>query len=116
MTADRRPDHVLDRLTATVAARRGADPASSYTAKLLAAGPVKAAQKLGEEAVETVIEAVRGDPDGLAAESADLLYHLTVLWAAAGLDPARVWAELERREGTSGLVEKAARNTQPTEG
>jgi len=104
-----RPDHVLDRLAATVASRRGADPASSYTARLLAAGPTKAAQKLGEEAVETVIEAVRGDAGKLAAESADLLYHLTVLWAAVGVDPAAVWAELERREGTSGIAEKAAR-------
>ncbi len=106
-----RATHVLDRLAATVAARRGADPASSYTARLLAAGPAKAAQKLGEEAVEAVIEAVRGDQAGLAAESADLLYHLTVLWAAAGVDPATVWAELERREGVSGIAEKASRAT-----
>ena len=106
-----RETNVLDRLAATVAARRGADPASSYTARLLAAGPAKAAQKLGEEAVEAVIEAVRGDPAGLAAESADLLYHLTVLWAAAGVDPATVWAELERREGVSGIAEKASRAT-----
>ena len=107
MTSD--AGHVLDRLAATVAARRGADPASSYTARLLAAGPAKVAQKLGEDAVETVIEAVRGDAGRLAAESADLLYHLTVLWAAAGVDPAQVWSELERREGTSGIAEKAAR-------
>ena len=111
MATEIRRDHVLDRLTATVAARRGADPASSYTAKLPAAGPVKAAKKLGEEAVETVIEAARGNLDGLAAESADLLYHLTVLWAAAGVDPATVWAELERREGVSGIAEKASRAT-----
>ena len=109
------PDHVLDRLAATVAARRDADPSTSYTAGLLAAGPAKAAQKLGEEAVETVIEAVRGDPVRLAAESADLLYHLTVLWVAAGVDPAQVWAELERREGTSGIAEKAARGKQGQE-
>lgn len=102
-------EHVLDRLAAAVAARRGADPASSYTARLLAAGPAKAAQKLGEEAVEAVIEAVRGDAGKLASESADLLYHLMVLWAAAGVEPAQVWAELERREGTSGIAEKAAR-------
>ena len=106
-----RAGHVLDRLAATVAARRGADPASSYTARLLAAGPAKAAQKLGEEAVEAVIEAVRGDRAALASESADLLYHLTVLWAAAGVDPASVWAELERREGVSGIAEKASRAT-----
>jgi len=102
-------DHVLDRLAATVAVRKGADPSSSYTAKLLARGPEKVAQKLGEEAVEAVIEAVRGDNAALAAESADLLYHLMVLWAARGLDPADVWAELERREGTSGIAEKASR-------
>lgn len=107
--------HVLDRLAATVASRRGADPRTSYTAKLLAAGTAKAAQKFGEEAVETVIEAVRGDPGRLAAESADLLYHLTVLWAAAGVEPGLVWAELERREGTSGIAEKAARGTQRKE-
>ena len=110
-----RTEHVLDRLAATVARRRGADPASSYTARLLAAGPAKVAQKLGEEAVETVIEAVRGDTGRLAAESADLLYHLTVLWAAAGVDPTQVWAELERREGTSGIAEKAARPRPSTE-
>ena len=104
-------DHILDRLAATVAARKGADPDSSYTARLLAKGPAKIGQKVGEEAVETVIEAVRGDADALAAESADLLYHLLVLWAAAGIEPARVWAALEAREGTSGLAEKAARGT-----
>lgn len=103
--------HVLDRLAATVAARRGADPDASYTARLLAAGPAKAAQKLGEEAVEAVVEAVRGDAARLAAESADLLYHLTVVWAAVGVDPAAVWAELERREGISGIEEKAGRGT-----
>ncbi|MEQ8398986.1 phosphoribosyl-ATP diphosphatase [Thalassobaculum sp.] len=116
MTTGNPTEHILDRLAETVAARRGSDPSSSYTAKLLAAGPVKAAQKVGEEAVETVIEAARGNLDGLASESADLLYHLTVLWAAAGLDPARVWAELERREGTSGLAEKASRTTPSKEG
>ena len=101
--------HALDRLWATIAARKGADPASSYTAKLLAAGAPKAAKKLGEEAVETVVAALAQDEKALAAESADLLYHLLVLWAARGLDPALVWAELARREGTSGLVEKASR-------
>ena len=100
---------VLDRLAATIAARRGADPASSYTAKLLAAGPAAAAKKLGEEAIETVIEAARGDGARLAEESADLLYHLLVLWAASGVRPADVWDALARRDGVSGLAEKAAR-------
>ncbi|MGE0724714.1 MAG: phosphoribosyl-ATP diphosphatase [Alphaproteobacteria bacterium] len=100
---------VLDRLAATVAARRGADPSTSYTAKLLAGGPAVAAKKLGEEAVETVIEAARGDAARLAEESADLLYHLLVLWAAAGVRPSDVWEALARREGTSGLAEKAGR-------
>jgi phosphoribosyl-ATP pyrophosphohydrolase len=103
-------EHILDRLSATVAARVGADPETSYTARLLAKGPVKSAQKVGEEAVEVAIEAVRGDTDALASESADLLYHLVVLWAAAGVTPEEVWAKLEAREGTSGLVEKATRN------
>lgn len=101
--------HVLDRLYETVAARRGADPDTSYTAKLFSRGRGKIAQKLGEEAVETVIEAMRDDPEALAAESADLLYHLTVLWADAGLKPEEVWAKLDARQGTSGLKEKAGR-------
>lgn len=109
-------DHILDRLAATVASRKGADAATSYTAKLLAAGPVKSAQKVGEEAVEVVIEAARGDRDALAAESADLLYHLLVLWTAAGVAPETVWAKLEAREGTSGLVEKAARTQSKGDG
>lgn len=102
-------DHILDRLAATIASRRGGDPTTSYTAKLLSKGPAKAAQKVGEEAVEVVIEAARGDSGALASESADLLYHLLVLWTAAGVAPADVWAKLEAREGTSGLDEKAAR-------
>lgn len=104
------PDaRVLDRLFVTVESRRGADPGQSYTAKLLARGPRKAAQKLGEEAVEAALEAVAGDPAGLTAESADLLYHLCVVWAACGLRPEQVWAELARREGVGGLAEKASR-------
>ncbi|BBK34662.1 phosphoribosyl-ATP pyrophosphatase [Stella humosa] len=104
------PDaRVLDRLFATIDARRGADPASSYTAKLLAGGAPAAAKKLGEEAVEAVIEAVLGRPDRLADESADLLYHLLVLWASAGVSPDAVWTALARREGRSGIAEKAAR-------
>jgi len=102
-------DHILDRLHAAILARRGADPASSYTAKLLARGTAKIAQKLGEETVEAVIEAVRGDRAGLIGESADVLYHLLVLWADAGIAPAEIWAELQRREGISGIAEKQAR-------
>ncbi|WP_342240512.1 phosphoribosyl-ATP diphosphatase [Inquilinus sp. OTU3971] len=103
---------VLDRLAAVIRSRRGTDPASSYTAKLFARGRPKIAQKLGEEAVETVIEAIRDDPDAIAAESADLLYHLLVLWADAGVAPETVWTVLEAREGTSGIAEKAARPTE----
>jgi phosphoribosyl-ATP pyrophosphohydrolase len=100
---------VLARLAATVEARKGADPASSYTAKLLAGGAPLAAKKLGEEAVETVIAAVQGDPAALAAESADLIYHWLVVLAAAGVGLDEVAARLEAREGRSGLDEKASR-------
>jgi phosphoribosyl-ATP pyrophosphohydrolase len=101
---------ILDRLFATVASRRGGDPALSYTAKLLAAGTPRIAQKLGEEAVETVIAAVTGD-SGLIGESADLLYHLLVLWADAGVAPSEVWRALESRMGTSGIAEKQSRRS-----
>jgi phosphoribosyl-ATP pyrophosphohydrolase len=92
-----------------VASRRGGDPASSYTAKLFAAGTDKIAKKLGEEAVETVIEGVRGNAPGIVSESADLLYHLLVLWAAAGVAPSDVWTALESRQGVSGIAEKKSR-------
>ena len=101
--------NALDRLAATIAARKGADPASSWTAKLLAKGPEKAAEKFGEEAVEAIIEAVRGDRAALTREAADVLYHLLVMLAARDVTLAEVLAELDRREGTSGLAEKAAR-------
>lgn len=101
-------DAVIQRLAATIAARRGGDPASSYTAQLLA-DPARAAKKLGEEAVETVIAAVGADPDALAAESADLIYHWLVVLAAAGVSLDAVAARLEAREGRSGLDEKADR-------
>jgi phosphoribosyl-ATP pyrophosphohydrolase len=100
----------LDRLFATIAARKGADPASSYTAKLLAEGVEKCAKKFGEEATETVIAAISRDKTELAKESADVLYHLMVLWAASGITPEEVYAVLKSREGQSGLVEKAARS------
>jgi phosphoribosyl-ATP pyrophosphohydrolase len=99
----------LDRLAATIAARRGGDPETSWTAKLLAKGPEKCAEKFGEEAVEAIIEAVRGDRARLTAEAADVLYHLLVMLAAREVTLAEVLAELERREGTSGIAEKAAR-------
>ena len=99
----------LDRLWNVIQSRRGADPESSYTARLFARGRAKIAQKLGEEAVETVIEGVGDNPVALVCESADLLYHLLVLWAAVGISPADVAAELNRREGTSGIAEKRAR-------
>jgi len=99
----------LARLQATIEARRGDDPNTSYTAKLLSKGPAHVAKKFGEEAVETVIAAVQGDADALAAESADVLYHWLVLLSAAGVSPDAVAAKLEAREGTSGLVEKASR-------
>jgi phosphoribosyl-ATP pyrophosphohydrolase len=99
----------LERLWNVIQSRRGADPEGSYTARLFARGRTKIAQKLGEEAVETVIEGVGDNPAALVGESADLLYHLLVLWAAAGVSPAEVAAELTRREGTSGIAEKRAR-------
>jgi phosphoribosyl-ATP pyrophosphohydrolase len=99
----------LDRLWRVIESRRGADPATSYTAKLFGRGTAKIAQKVGEEAVETVIEGVKGDRAALVGESADLLYHLLVLWAATGVGPADVAAELTRREGASGINEKKAR-------
>ena len=102
----------LDRLYKAILSRRGGDPEVSYTAKLFMRGRAKIAQKLGEEAVEAVIELMRGDKAALIGESADLLYHLMVCWAEAGIAPDEVWAELARREGTSGIAEKAAR--QPT--
>jgi phosphoribosyl-ATP pyrophosphohydrolase len=99
----------LARLWATIEARRGASPDNSYTAKLLAAGPAGIARKLGEEALEAVIEAVRGDAAALSRESADVLYHLLVLWAAAGVSPDDIAGELARREGVSGIEEKRNR-------
>ena len=99
----------LERLWRTIESRRNADPDSSYTAKLLMRGRRKAAQKLGEEAVEAVIEAVRHDNAALIGESADLLFHLFVLWASCGVTPSEVAAELMRREGTSGLDERRNR-------
>jgi phosphoribosyl-ATP pyrophosphohydrolase len=102
-------EHPIDRLFAQVAMRKTADPAVSYTAKLLREGVQKCAKKVGEEAVEAALAAVSGDRKATVEESADLLYHLTVMWAAAGVTPAEVYAELTAREGRSGLDDKAAR-------
>ena len=99
---------VLGRLAATIEARKGADASTSYTAQLLT-DPARAAKKLGEEAVETVIAAAQGDKAAIAAESADLIYHWLVTLAASGVSLDEVAARLEAREGTSGLAEKAAR-------
>lgn len=99
----------LDALFATIAARKGSDPASSYTAKLLGGGAALCARKLGEEAIETVVASLSADRKAVIAESADLLYHWLVLLAAAGVEPSEVYAELARREGRSGIEEKASR-------
>ncbi len=100
---------VLDRLWSVVMSRRGADPAKSHSARLLSRGTAKIAQKFGEEAVECVIEAALGNRAALVAESADVLYHLLVIWVDAGVRPEEVWSELQRREGVSGVDEKASR-------
>ena len=103
---------ILERLEATIAARRADGmPNSSYVARQIAKGPLKLAEKLGEEAVETVIAAVAQDDSALAAEAADLLFHLMILLNARDIPLSAVLAELERREGKSGLVEKAGRAT-----
>ena len=101
---------VLDRLWATVQSRKNASPEESHSARLLSRGTAKVAQKFGEEAVECVIEAVAGRQTALVSESADVLYHLMVLWVGAGVQPEQVWAELARREGVSGIAEKASRS------
>lgn len=100
----------LTKLSQTIATRKGADPSTSWTAKLLAAGPEKCAEKFGEEAVEAIIEAVKGDKAKLTAEAADALYHLLVMCAARDVTLADIEAELARREGQPGIAEKAARS------
>jgi len=101
---------VLEELFATIEARKGADPDTSWTAKLFAKGPEKCAEKFGEEAIEAIIEAVRGDKDKLTSEAADVLYHLLVMLAARDVALDDVLGELARRQGLSGVAEKAARN------
>ena len=99
----------IHRLAETIAARGDADPDTSWTAKLLSKGPEKCAEKFGEEAVEAIIAAVKNDRENLVYEAADVLYHLTVMLAARDVALGEVLAELDRRAGTSGLAEKAAR-------
>src|SRR5580698_4596811 len=101
--------HPLDRLFAVILSRKDADPASSYTAKLFSQGTLKIAKKLGEEGVETALAAVAQDKASLTAESADLLYHLLVLWAACGIVPEDAYKALESRANRSGIDEKASR-------
>lgn len=99
----------LEQLYQTIEARKSADPASSWTAQLLAKGPEKCAEKFGEEAIEAIIEAVRGDKDKLTAEAADVVYHLLVMLAAQDVPWSDVLKELERRQSQSGIEEKASR-------
>ena len=100
---------ILERLFDTISDRKTADPTTSYTAKLFSRGRARIAQKVGEEAVETVIAASTNDTAHIVTESADLLYHLLVLWADAGIRPEQVWQTLESREGISGIAEKNSR-------
>lgn len=102
------PD-IIEDLFAVIESRKGADPESSYTASLFDKGRERIARKLGEESVETILAAMKDDTDEIASESADVLYHMLVLWADAGLTPADIWAKLEKRRGTSGIDEKNAR-------
>ena len=99
----------LEELSRVVETRAAADPETSWTAKLLAKGPEKCAEKFGEEAIEAIIEAAKGDRDRLTSEAADVLFHLLVMLRARDVPLADVMAELERRQGTSGIAEKAAR-------
>ncbi|GLQ05254.1 phosphoribosyl-ATP diphosphatase [Sneathiella chinensis] len=101
---------VLEALFQTIRDRKGANPETSYTASLYAKGTKKIAQKVGEEGVELALAAVQGDRDEIVSESADLFYHMFVLWADAGVEPSEIYAKLAEREGLSGLTEKASRN------
>ena len=102
---------ILQDLFDTIHSRRGDDPERSYSAKLLSQGPEKIARKLNEEAAGVLGAAISETPERVVSESADVLYHLLVLWAEAGIKPEDVWAELERRAGTSGIDEKNSRST-----
>ena len=102
-------ENVLSRLAATIESRKGGDASDSYVASLFARGPDKCAEKFGEEAVEAIIEAVKGDREKLTSEAADVLFHLMVMLSSRDVKWDDVLAELERREGTSGIVEKKSR-------
>ena len=102
--------NALERLAATIEARKGTDPGSSWTAELFERGPEKCAEKFGEEAIEAIVAAVRGDSENLTDEAADVLYHLLVMLASRDVALSDVMAEIERREGVSGIVEKAKRS------
>ena len=103
------PD-VLDRIYRTILDRHDSNPKVSYTAKLFSRGRGKIVQKIGEEAVEVVVEGMRNDISGIVSESSDLLFHLLILWADAGIEPSQVWKTLSEREGQGGLNEKRARH------
>lgn len=105
--------HVLERVYNTIDSRRGDDTRRSYTALLLTEGTGTIAKKLMEESTEAIVEALARDRKGLVRESADVLYHLLVLWADGGVSPADVWREMARREGVSGIAEKKARVKRP---
>lgn len=100
----------LNDLFDTIQARKSADPSSSWTAQLLAKGPEKCAEKFGEEAIEAIIEAVKGDKSALTSEAADVLYHLLVMLAARDVTLDDVIAELAKRQSKSGIAEKASRS------
>ncbi|TAN47934.1 MAG: phosphoribosyl-ATP diphosphatase [Rhodospirillales bacterium] len=100
---------ILDELYQLIESRKDSDPETSYTAKLFAQGRLKIAQKLGEEAVETALAGAAQGPEAVASESADLLYHLLVLWAETNVKPADVWLKLAQRKGRSGIEEKNSR-------
>ena len=100
---------ILERVYSVIESRRDSNPASSYTAHLLSQGMPEIARKVGEEAIETITAALTAENKNVIAESADLLFHLLVLWSEKGVTPEEIWAELIRREGTSGIEEKTAR-------
>ena len=102
-------DHIIDELFKIIKDRKGADPKNSYVASLYHKGTEKIAEKVGEEAIETIIEAIKGDKEKLTSESADLLFHLMVLWADQGLEPDDIMDILKQRLGTSGHDEKSSR-------
>ena len=101
--------NVLDQLYSVIRNRKDDNPETSYTAELLSQGTPKIAQKVGEEAVEVITAALVENENKVIKESADLLYHLLVLWAQKGVTPGNVWNELRRREGVSGVLEKTSR-------